>query len=221
MSKISSQSHPPVDLWYPSLIVSLLSSAGQELFSKSSHIAYDRLNLHFEPQEHLSFCGVACASILLKTLLPYQNWTQSSLYSNIARNYMWNGLTLANLSNILKICGLQSIIRYCHDENIEEQFRIDLKQENQFLVVNYWRQFQDKNRHYIHRSGHFSLIAGYNQTTDHVLIMDTNSTIFPHHWLPLKDLIRMMSTYDRTASMQRGYLIIKQIENNHSILIGE
>ncbi|CAF1276068.1 unnamed protein product [Rotaria sordida] len=46
-----------MDLWYPSLIVPLSSSIGQEIFSRSSHVAYDRLNPHFEIEERLSFCA--------------------------------------------------------------------------------------------------------------------------------------------------------------------
>ncbi|CAF2777195.1 unnamed protein product [Rotaria sp. Silwood2] len=209
-----------MDLWYPSIIIPLSSSAGQEIFSKSSHIAYDRLNPHFEVQEHLSFCGIACASILLNTLLPYQNWSQSIIYSNIARNHMSNGITLLKLSYVLEKCGLQSEIHYCENENIEEQFRKDIKQEKNFIIVNYLRQFKEKDKNHTHRGGHLSLIAGYNQITDHVLILDTSHTRFPHHWLSVKDLIRMMSTYDKMASRSRGYLVIydpMQIEPNHSM----
>ncbi|CAF3817185.1 unnamed protein product [Rotaria sp. Silwood1] len=220
MSKVRSRSDSPIDLWYPSLIIPLSSSSGQELFSTSLHIAYDRLNPHFEPQEQLSFCGVASASILLNTLLPFQKWTQSTLYSTVARAHMLNGITLAKLSHVLQICGLSSIIRYCEDETIEEQFRYDLQQPENFIIVNYWRQFQEKDKNYIHRGGHLSLIGGFNKKTDCVLIMDTSHTRFPHHWLSLKHLVRMMSTYDRMASMPRGYLIInypKQSKENDQL----
>jgi hypothetical protein len=208
MSKISSRSRSPRDLWYPSLIIALSSSTGQELFSKSFHIAYDLLNPHFEPQERIFFCGVACATILLNTLLPSQKWNQSSIYSTVARSYMLNGITLANLSYVLEVCGLSSIIRYCENEFIEEQFREDLKQENHFIIVNYWRQFDGKEKDNIHCGGHFSLIGGFNETTDDVLILDTSQRKFSHHWLSLKDLVRMMCTYDRMASMARGYLCV-------------
>ncbi|CAF0818492.1 unnamed protein product [Rotaria sordida] len=204
-----------MDLWYPSLIIPLSSSVGQEIFSNSSHVAYDRLNTHFEGQEHLSFCGIACATILLNTLLPYQNWSQSNIYSNVARNHMSNGITLSKLSYVLEKCGLRSRIRYCEDKTIEEQFRKDLRKEKNFLIVNYLRQFKEKNKNHIHRGGHLSLIAGFNQITDHVLILDTSHTRFPHHWLSVKDLIQMMCTYDKMSSRPRGYLVItdpKQIE---------
>ncbi|CAF4315613.1 unnamed protein product, partial [Rotaria sordida] len=192
-----------MDLWYPSLIIPLSSSVGQEIFSNSSHVAYDRLNTHFEGQEHLSFCGIACATILLNTLLPYQNWSQSNIYSNVARNHMSNGITLSKLSYVLEKCGLRSRIRYCEDKTIEEQFRKDLRKEKNFLIVNYLRQFKEKNKNHIHRGGHLSLIAGFNQITDHVLILDTSHTRFPHHWLSVKDLIQMMCTYDKMSSRPR------------------
>ncbi|CAF3504133.1 unnamed protein product [Rotaria sp. Silwood1] len=209
-----------MDLWYPSIIIPLASTEGQEIFSRSSHVAYDRLNPHFEVQERLSFCGIACASILLNTLLPYQNWSQSNIYSNIARSHMSNGITLSKLSYVLERCGLPSIIHYCEDETVEEQFRKDIRQEKNFLIVNYLRQFKEKDNNHIHRGGHLSLTGGFNEITDHVLILDTSHTRFPHHWLSVKDLIRMMCTYDKMASRSRGYLVVidpKQVEQNHSI----
>ncbi|CAF4364286.1 unnamed protein product, partial [Rotaria sp. Silwood2] len=141
-------------------------------------------------------------------------WTQSTLYSTVARAHMLNGITLANLSHVLQICGLSSIIRYCEDETIEEQFRHDLQQQDNFIIVNYWRQFQEKDKDYIYRGGHLSLIGGFNKITDYILIMDTSHTRFPHHWLPLKELIRMMSTYDSMAAMPRGYLIVSHPKQN-------
>jgi hypothetical protein len=208
VSKMSDRSRFPVDLWYPSIIIPLSSSTGEELFSKSNHDIYDRLNFHFEPQEQVSFCGIACACILLKTLAPFQTWNQTTLHSNVARNYMLNGITLSNLCDVLRVCGLRSIIRHCDNETIEKQFREDLKQEKSFLVINYWRQFEIKERNYTYQGGHFSLVGGFDPTTDNVLILDPNHRRFPHHWVPLKYLIRMMCTYDTMSSMSRGYLIV-------------
>ncbi|CAF4369419.1 unnamed protein product [Rotaria sordida] len=111
-----------MDLWYPSLIVPLSSSIGQEVFSRSSHVAYDRLNPHFEIEERLSFCGIVCASILLNTLLSYLNWSQSTIYKNVARNQMSYGIILSKLSYVLERYDLQSIIHYSEDKTIEEKF---------------------------------------------------------------------------------------------------
>jgi len=208
MSKIISQNSSPRDLWYPSLIIPLFSSAGEEIFATSFHFSYDRLNPHFEPQERIFFCGIACGCILLNTLLPSEKWSQSIIYSNIAKAHISNGIILSKLSYILEMCGLSSIIRYCEDETIEEQFRKDLKEEKCFIIVNYWRQYEVKDKGYIHRGGHYSLIGAFNEKTDDVLIMDTSYPRFSHHWLSLKYLVRMMSTYDQMSSMTRGYLVV-------------
>ncbi|UJR35115.1 hypothetical protein I4U23_027886 [Adineta vaga] len=201
----------PTDLWYPSVIIPLSSSSGEEFFSQSFHIAYDYLNSYFEYQEHLSFCGIACISTLLKTLLPIQKWNQSLIYSTIAKDYMSNGITLINLAKILHLCGISSQIHYCQNYSYEKIFREDLLNENNFIIINYWRQYYIRDKDYIHQSGHFALIGGFNPKTDHVLILDPNNIRFPHHWLSLKDLVRMMCTEDKMASESRGYLII-----NHS-----
>ncbi|CAF3225496.1 unnamed protein product, partial [Rotaria sp. Silwood2] len=184
------------------------------LFSTSFHVAYNYLNPHFEGQEHLSFCDIACASTILNTLFPSQKLNQSIIYSYVAKAHMSNGITLAKLSLFFQICGVYSIIRYSDHENFEEQFREDIKKQDNFIIVNYWRQYYINEKDYIHKSGHFALIAGFDQKTDYVLILDPNATRFPHHWLPLKHLVRMMSTYDKMASMPRGYLIITHQNNN-------
>jgi hypothetical protein len=206
MSELSLRNRFPTDLWYSSILIPLFSPVGEELFSSSYHKSYDYLNPNFEGQEHLSYCGIACACILLKSLLPSQKWNQSTISSNVA--YTSNGIILSKLSHILEVYGLYSQIRYCENETIEEQFRNDLKEEKSFIIVNYWRQFKDKDTGHTHRYGHFSLIGGYNPLTDHVLILDPNVKRFPHHWLLLKDLVRMMCTYDSMSSRNRGYLLV-------------
>jgi hypothetical protein len=206
---MSSRNRFPNDLLYSSIIIPLFSPIGEELFSKSFHSSYDYLNPHFEGQESLSYCGIACACIVLKSLLPSQKWNQSTIYSNVAQYHMSNGIILSKLSYVLQVCGLSSLIRYCENETIEEQFRKDLKEEKYFIIVNYWRQYQDKDNGYTHRYGHFSLVGGFNPISDDVLLLDPSVKKFPHHWLSLKNLVRMMCTYDSMSSRNRGYLIIQ------------
>ncbi|CAF1011974.1 unnamed protein product [Adineta steineri] len=210
------RSRSPVDLWYLSLITPLSSPIGQQIFARSFHCAFDRLHPYFEAQERNYFCGVACASILLNTLSSSPKWTQSTLYSTVAQAYMLHGITLTNLSNVLRKCGLSSIIRHCEDETIEEQFRRDIKNEQNFLIVNYWRQFEGNDKNYPLRYGHFSLVAAFDEITDQVLLLDTSNAKHPQHWLGVKQLIRMMSTFDRTATMSRGYLIVNHTKNNQT-----
>ncbi len=88
MSKISPRDRFPTDLWYSSILIPLSSPVGEELFSKSLHRAYDYLNPHFEGQEQLSYCGMACACILLKSLIPSQKWSQSKISSDILQSQM-------------------------------------------------------------------------------------------------------------------------------------
>ena len=214
MSISQHRSRSPVDLWYLSLITPLSSSTGEQIFSTSLHAAFDRLHRHFEPQERIYFCGVACASILLNTLRSSPKWTQSSLYSTVAEAYMLNGITLANLSHVLATCGLPSTIRYCEDERIEEQFRRDIRNQQNFIIVNHWRQFEGRDKGHSYRYGHFSLVAAFEEATDQVLLFDTSNVRHPQHWLGLKQLVRMMCTCDRTAAMSRGYLIVVDPEAN-------
>ncbi|CAF3866234.1 unnamed protein product [Rotaria magnacalcarata] len=93
-----------MDIWYASVITPLSSIIGQDTFYRSSHLACDRLYPNFEEQEHLSFCGITCASILLKTLRHYLNWSQTVIYSSVAQNHMSNGINLDKLSDVLERC---------------------------------------------------------------------------------------------------------------------
>ena len=124
-----------------------------------------------------------------------------------------------NLAHILSICGLPTIIRYCEGERIEKQFRHDVKNQQNFIVVNYWRQFAGNDKDHSLRYGHFSLVAAFDEATDQVLLLDTSNARHLQHWLGVKQLVRMMCTFDRTASMSRGCLIaIEPNENGrHSV----
>ena len=163
--------------------------------------------------------AVLHASILLNTLLSSPTWTQSTLHSRIAHAYIFHGITLTNLSHILSICGLPTIIRYCDDERIEEQFRHDVKNQQNFIVVNYWRQFEGTDKDHPLRYGHFSLVAAFDEETDQVLLFDTSNVKHPQHWLEVKQLVRMMCTFDRTAAMSRGYLIAVDSNENARYLV--
>jgi hypothetical protein len=214
MSQYHHRSRSPIDLWYLSLITPLSSPTGQQIFATSLHRIFDRLLPHFESQERPYFCGVACASILLNTLLSSPKWTQSKLYSTVAQAHMLNGITLANLSHVLTVCGLPCSIRYCENDRIEEQFRCDIKNQQNFIVVNYWRQFEGSDKDHPYRYGHFGLVAAFDEATDQVLLLDTSNARYPQHWLGVKQLIRMMCTFDRTAVMSRGYLIVVDPQEN-------
>lgn len=146
MSKYHHRSRSPLDLWYPSLITSLSSCTRQQIFATPLHCAFDRLFPHFELQERVYFWGVACASISLNTLLSSPKWTQSTLHSEVAQAYIFYGITLANLAHVLSICGLPSIIRHCEDKGIKAQFRYDVENQQNFIIVNYWRQFEGSDK---------------------------------------------------------------------------
>ena len=137
MAKSSPKTDLPIDLDYTSIIIPLDSSIGQEIFSKSFHSSYENLYGNFQYQEQLSFCGIACVSTLLNIILSNEKSNQQMIYSTIAKNLMFNGITLTNLSNVLKHYGISSQIKYAQDEKIEEEFRRDLNHENNFLIVNY------------------------------------------------------------------------------------
>jgi glutathione gamma-glutamylcysteinyltransferase len=207
-SKEEHGTQSPDDLWYPSLIIPLTSPLGQQFLSSSSHLAYDRLLSCFEPQERSDFCGVASAAILLNTLQPYHKWNQSTLYATVAQGLMSKGMSLAQLSYVLEVCGVLSTIRYCKGEGIEDQFQKDIKEQENLVIMNYWRQYEEDEKHHVRRGGHFSPLGGFHEMTDRVLIMDTYQPKFSHHWLDVKSLVRMMRAKDGMENAPRGYLII-------------
>lgn len=56
--------------------------------------------------------------------------------------------------------------------------------------------------------GHFSVIAGYDEVTDSVLVLDVAKHRLPDYWVPMANLYEGMQAIDGKSHRSRGLLII-------------
>lgn len=82
-----------------------------------------------------------------------------------------------------------------------------------YLVVNFDRKVLEQTG-----DGHFSVIAGYHERSDMVLLLETARFKYPSYWVPLSDLWKAMDSVDSTSGETRGYLIVRQAAENNSLL---
>ncbi|CAF1485505.1 unnamed protein product [Didymodactylos carnosus] len=227
-SKKKQQQLSVEDLWYPSIITPLDTTQGQLYYSTSNHDAHNLLIPNYEFQEHLSFCGIACTTILLNTMYAkeienkkYCKVTQNYLYQNVVqmneKTKMSNGMTLEQVSVALNIGGLKTIIRYGSKNLVEFEntLRNDIEQYlvtcSAFIICNYWRQFRNKSGNgdtYVQQCGHHSLLSAYDSLSDQVLVLDPTKNRFAHHWIMLEHLASSMCTTDAVSVRPRGYLLV-------------
>jgi len=222
------------DIWYPFVITALQSPEGMKYLDKSHHDSYLILKNHFESQKTGSFCGIASAAIVLNSLFGVDSklqeltshnnqFTQDALHDFVKQFLvpedprMSYGLTLLQVVFMLEQYGVSTIVRMHSDPKIlGKQLREDLlnfiinfkKEEETFIICNYWRQLTG------HRGGHISPICGYEPESDQLLVLDVNTSRFPHHWIPFKHLVSLMYKIDPAQGKPRGYVIVsKKIVN--------
>ncbi|CAF1623584.1 unnamed protein product, partial [Didymodactylos carnosus] len=122
--------------------------------------------------------------------------------------------TLEQLNLTLNLCGLRTVIRHINEvETGEKQLCQDLKEyfgSSYYIILNYWRQYEDEKTGEYTESGHFSLVGGYTLTKYQLLILDTQQPDFSHHWIDLKHLVLLMSKIDDESKKPRGYLIVNK-----------
>lgn len=85
----------------------------------------------------------------------------------------------------------------------------DARERASILLANYLRVVRGK------MSGHWSPLAGarWRETADgyaptHVLIADTQKTLFPPHWLPLDQFVAQCSSLVTRSASYRGYVVV-------------
>lgn len=59
--------------------------------------------------------------------------------------------------------------------------------------------------------GHFSPIAGYNASSDSVLILDTARFKYPPHWVPIEQLYKAMQPIDPASGTSRGWIVVRGV----------
>lgn len=197
----------------PAGLLAVTSEDGQGLLDAADYTAdYPSLYESWEPQELVSYCGVASGVIVLNALGESAN--QFNFFddrTDAVRSRMqvtFGGMSLPELAGLLQARGLEA--RSVHgDEVTVEEFRevvrANLSTESDYLLVNYQRQGLGQGR-----VGHISPVGAYNSASDAVLIMDTADYKYPHTWVSLPDLYEAMQEKDSSSGRSRGFVEVRR-----------
>ena len=213
--RVSNPTHDPQAL--PDGLISIDSRVGRTLLADSEKTAdYQPLVRWYVPQDKLSWCGVASATIVVNALglnEPGPALRQPKLFTREARQVRsrvrttWGGMTLQELAGILQTWDAHAEPFHAEEHDIV-RFRMlargNLGDPSDFLVVNYHRSKLGQAG-----AGHISPVAAWDQDTDRVLILDTASYRYPWTWVRIKDLFGAMNTQDRASGRSRGWLVVR------------
>ncbi|MDJ0731910.1 MAG: phytochelatin synthase family protein [Crocosphaera sp.] len=205
-------------------LINFNSSQGETLLVESkARQDYIPLTLQFETQDNLAFCGVASIVMVLNALsipapkatewIIYNRFTQDNIFDNpktenviTKETVSKQGMTLQQLGGLLKSYPVDVEV-YHGDEVSLDEFRQrivnNLKQENNFVLVNYLRSTIGQER-----GGHISPIAAYHQSSDRFLVLDVSRYKYPPIWVKAEDLWNATNTIDSASEKMRGFVLI-------------
>lgn len=205
-------SHPrPMHLSLPSGEVAAGSAAGAHLLAESLHADQPGLAASFQPQEKLSWCGVASAVTVLGARGQHMSEEEFFTPKTEAVRSWWKttfgGMTLGDLAGMLAAHGAKTTVHYASDETVDS-FRAaltaNLAKKGDWLVVNYGRaQLGEKG------GGHISPIAAYDPSADMALLLDVADYKYPPHWVGVAKLFAAMDTPDSESHRSRGWVEVR------------
>ncbi|WP_410500459.1 phytochelatin synthase family protein [Chroococcidiopsis sp. SAG 2025] len=210
----------------PNNLISFNSETGEQLLLQSkAREDFWALSTQYVTQNTQAYCGVASIVMVLNALsipapiapeyTPYRVFTQANFFNNAQTRKILTpevvahqGMTLAQLGQLLASYAVEAKVYHSTDTNLE-QFRQlvaqNLRQENNFVLVNYLRRKIGQER-----GGHISPIAAYNQQTDRFLILDVSRYKYPPVWVKATDLWQAMDTTDRVSGKTRGFVLVSK-----------
>lgn len=210
----------------PPNLIGFNSTEGEQLLLQSqSREDYWPLSIHFVTQENQAYCGVASMVMVLNALsipapvapeyAPFHLFTQDNFFSNektkavsspdlVARQ----GMTLDRLGEFLASYPVNVKVYHASEISLEEFRQLvieNLKQPNNFVIVNYLRKAIGQER-----GGHISPLAAYNEQTDRFLILDVSRYKYPPVWVKASELWQAMATEDSASGKTRGFVLVSK-----------
>eukprot|EP01080_Neovahlkampfia_damariscottae_P010833 gene10833-3453_t len=212
----------------PDSFISFSSEEGKKLFvqtatSEKNYVnSYFKLSQHFISQINGAFCGVASMVTVLNSLDSTKN--SRPKYSGL-QNYCYydqtnffneetdkihpsamiskRGMTFTELESLL-LChkGVQTKSYLGMNLSLSE-FRSTMKQNlllnDHFVILYYDRKIVDQEG-----SAHISLLAGYNEDKDMLLLMDVARFKYEVAWVNTEDIFKSIN-YKNTLVNMVGY----------------
>jgi hypothetical protein len=203
-------SHPTVAMQtLPPALVALDTPDGKALLDGAEARAdADVLLPLLQPQEKMSWCGVASSATVLSAL-EGARISQDAVFTERAsavRSFWkvtFGGMPLEDLAGILRAHDALVAVTHAADSDVErfrEAIVRNLAEPRDFLIVNYTRAALSQGG-----TGHFSPVGAYDADTDRVLILDTAAFKFPPTWVPLGAMFTAMNTVDSDGGRTRGW----------------
>lgn len=194
----------------PPALLALESPDGQALLADAEARAdADVLLAQLQPQEKLSWCGVASSATVLSAL-ERKRVAQDDVFTDRAsavRSFWkvtFGGMPLDALAGILAAHDARVTTVHAADSTVAA-FRStllrNLADPADFMIVNYTRQPLAQGD-----SGHFSPLGAYDEDTDRVLVLDTASFRWPPTWVGVEALFGAMNTVDSDGGLSRGWV---------------
>ncbi|MEM7556252.1 MAG: phytochelatin synthase family protein [Cyanobacteria bacterium P01_A01_bin.84] len=207
-------------------LIAFNSDKGEELLVKSkSREDFFPLSMQFTTQVNQAYCGVASMVMVLNSLgieapesqsyKPYRVFTQKNFFSNQATRKVVKpeivarqGMTLEQMGQLLGSYNVNVKVHHAGNSSLEEFRRLaatNLKQENNFVLINYLRKAIGQKR-----GGHISPLAAYNEAEDRFLILDVSRYKYPPVWVKTADLWKAMNTVDSSVNKTRGFVLVSK-----------
>jgi hypothetical protein len=207
----------------PATSTALTSPEGQKLLEESQRkAAFFPLAAHAQTQVNGAFCGPASCVMVLNSLggpapaseghSPYHYYDQSNFFTPATEQVLpretllHQGATLEQLAGMLRAHGTKAQAVHAEPGGLDafrQQAREAVGRGDIYVIVNFVRQPLNQEG-----SGHFCPLAAYHERTDQFLVMDVARYKYPPFWVKAADLFGAMSTFDKDAQANRGYLLI-------------
>ena len=198
----------------PKSVPTLSSEEGQSYLKGISTDGLNHLKKFWIAQEK-NFCGVCSAVITVNTLRNNKKLNQTNFFTPQvtavipAATVTKMGMTLRELEATLKETAPEFKTQkyYSHVSGLD-LFKHQLKNwdyKKELLIVNFSRQSIAGTGMY---SGHFSIIAGYNQQKRQVLILEVNGEK-ESFWISDRDLYTAMKAIDPVSKIPRGWIHVQ------------
>lgn len=210
----------------PRNLITFSSAQGEQLLLASkAREDYWPLSIQFVTQNNQAYCGVASMVMVLNALSipapvapeysPHHVFTQANFFNNeqtrkvIAPEVVsQKGMTLDQLGQLLGSYSVKVKVYHAGQTSLEDFRKLvaeNLKQENNFVLVNYLRKAIGQEK-----GGHISPIAAYNEQTDRFLILDVSRYKYPPVWVKAADLWQAMATMDSESGKTRGFVLVSR-----------
>jgi hypothetical protein len=201
-------------------LVSLDSLAGKQLLlASTASEAFLPLSIHFETQDDQTSCGPTSIAMVLNAMgiprpemeafQPFGLYTQHNVLADgsydpdlLARV----GMPLEAIGRVLRSHGVEARHVYASTTSLDafrRQVSEALSTPGTHVIANYSRTVLGQEG-----SGHISPLAGYNETSDMVLILDVARYKSPPVWVPTATLWEAMTAPVSAGGPSRGFVLV-------------